>query len=103
MKLFSIVHGALFVDAGNIWLYNEDPGKPGAKFGSDFLKELAVGGGVGLRFDISFLVLRFDVAIPLRKPFLPDGERWVFDQISFGDASWRRENIVLNIGIGYPF
>ncbi|MFN4316209.1 MAG: BamA/TamA family outer membrane protein [Chitinophagaceae bacterium] len=103
MKLFSIVHGALFVDAGNIWLYNEDPGKPGAKFGSDFLKELAVGGGVGLRFDISFLVLRFDVAIPLRKPFLPDGERWVFDQISFSDASWRRENIVLNIGIGYPF
>lgn len=103
MKLFSIVHGALFVDAGNIWLYNDDPAKPGATFSSDFLKELAVGAGAGLRFDISFLVLRLDVAIPLRKPYLPEGDRWVLNQINFSNKEWRRENIVLNIGIGYPF
>lgn len=102
-KLFSIVQGAIFVDAGNIWLYNKDSNRPGAEFGKDFLKEIAVGGGVGLRFDISFLVLRLDLAIPLRKPYLPDGERWVFDKIDFKSGRWRKENLVFNLGIGYPF
>lgn len=102
-KLFSIVHGAIFVDAGNIWLYNDNADKPGAKFSNKFLKELAVGTGVGLRFDISFLVLRLDVAFPLRKPWLPENERWVIEGIKFGDRDWRRENLVYNIGIGYPF
>ncbi len=102
-KLFSIVHGALFIDAGNIWLYNEDPAKPGGRFSNRFLKELAVGGGAGIRFDISFLVLRLDLAIPFRKPYLPDGQRWVLDEIKLGSPGWRRENLVFNIGIGYPF
>jgi outer membrane protein assembly factor BamA len=101
--LFSIVKGALFVDAGNIWLMNENPEKPGAKFSKDFLKELAVGTGVGLRFDFSFLILRTDLAFPLRKPYLPEGERWVLDQINFGDKQWRKENLVFNLAIGYPF
>jgi len=101
--LFSIVKGALFVDAGNIWLMNENPNKPGAKFSKDFLKELAVGTGVGLRFDFSFLILRTDLAFPLRKPYLPEGERWVLDQINFGDKQWRKENLVFNLAIGYPF
>jgi outer membrane protein assembly factor BamA len=102
-KLFSIVHGAIFVDAGNIWLYNDDPGKPGAKFTKNFLKELAVGTGFGLRFDVTILVLRLDLAFPLRKPYLPEGERWVFDDIKFGNAAWRKENLIFNLGIGYPF
>jgi outer membrane protein assembly factor BamA len=101
--LFSIVKGALFVDAGNIWLINENPEKPGAKFSKDFLKELAVGTGVGLRFDFNFLILRTDLAFPLRKPYLPEGERWVLDQINFGDKQWRKENLVFNLAIGYPF
>jgi outer membrane protein insertion porin family len=102
-KLFSIVHGAIFVDAGNVWLYNEDPNKPGSKFTKDFMNQLAVGGGAGLRFDISFLVLRLDLAIPFRKPWLPPGERWVLDKIDFKSAAWRRENLIFNLGIGYPF
>ncbi len=102
-KLFSVVHGALFVDAGNIWLWNESPDKPGGKFSKDFLKELAVGTGLGLRFDLSFLVLRTDLAFPLRKPWLPESDRWVFDEINFGSGSWRRENLVFNLAIGYPF
>lgn len=101
--LFSIVKGALFVDAGNIWLMNENPDKPGARFSKNFLKELAVGTGAGLRFDFSFLVLRTDLAFPLRKPYLPEGERWVLDQINFGDKQWRKENLVFNLAIGYPF
>lgn len=101
-KLFSIVHGAVFVDAGNIWLFHDDE-KPGAKFTGDFLKEFAVGTGVGLRFDLSFLILRTDLAFPIRKPFLPENERWVLDQINFGSKNWRRENLVFNLAIGYPF
>ena len=103
MKLFSIVHGAIFVDAGNIWLFNDDPNKKGAKFNKNFLGDLAVGGGVGLRFDVSFFVLRFDVAVPFRKPWLVGKDRWVIDQINLRSPAWRKENIVFNIGIGYPF
>ncbi|MFT3946028.1 MAG: BamA/TamA family outer membrane protein [Agriterribacter sp.] len=102
-KLFSIVHGAVFVDAGNVWLYNDNPQKAGAKFTSSFMKELAVGTGVGLRFDISFLVLRLDIAFPLRKPWLAEADRWVIDEVAFGDKTWRKDNLVFNIGIGYPF
>ncbi|KGO91953.1 translocation and assembly module lipoprotein TamL [Flavobacterium subsaxonicum] len=102
-KLFSVVHGAVFVDAGNIWLWNKDPDRPGAQFSSKFLNELAVGTGAGLRFDLSFLVLRLDLAFPLRKPWLPEGERWVLGDIDFGSGAWRKENLVFNIAIGYPF
>lgn len=101
--LFSIVEGAVFVDAGNVWLWNENPNKPGAAISEDFLKELAVGTGIGLRFDLSFLILRTDLAFPIRKPFLPEGERWVFDQINFGSSTWRRQNLIFNLAIGYPF
>lgn len=102
-KLFGIVHGAIFLDAGNVWLFNEDPNKPGGKFSKDFMGDLAVGGGVGLRFDVSFLVIRLDVAFPLRKPWLEGKERWVINQINLASPEWRKQNIVINLGIGYPF
>ncbi|MFZ0597351.1 MAG: BamA/TamA family outer membrane protein, partial [Flavobacterium sp.] len=102
-KLFSIVRGALFVDAGNVWLLNADPNKPGGQITKDFMKDIAVGAGAGLRFDLSFLVLRTDLAFPLRKPYLPQGERWVLKDIDFGSGPWRKDNLILNIAIGYPF
>ncbi len=102
-KLFSVVNGAVFVDAGNVWLLNKNPNKPGAEFSGKFLKQLAVGTGVGLRFDFSFLILRTDLAFPLRKPYLPDGQQWVIDDINFGSGSWRKENLIFNLAIGYPF
>ncbi len=102
-KLFSVVHGAVFVDAGNIWLLRKDNDKAGAEFTSKFLDQLAVGTGVGLRFDLSFLILRTDLAFPLRKPYLPEGQRWVMDDINFGNSGWRKENLVFNLAIGYPF
>lgn len=102
-KLFSIVQGAIFVDAGNIWLYNKDATKPGAEFTKDFLKQLAVGTGIGLRFDASILVLRLDLAFPIRTPYEVDGKNWVIDKIDFGGSAWRKQNLVFNLAIGYPF
>lgn len=102
-KINGLMKGALFVDAGNIWLLNADPDKPGAEISKDFIKQIAVGAGAGLRFDFSFLILRTDLAFPLRKPYLPEGQRWVLDDIDFGSGSWRKENLILNIAIGYPF
>lgn len=103
-KLFSIVHGAAFIDAGNIWLFNDNPAYPNGKFSSDFLNELAVGGGIGLRFDIaSIFMIRLDFGLPLRKPSLSEGDRWVIDHIRLGESSWRRDNIITNLAVGLPF
>lgn len=99
----SILKGALFVDAGNIWLRKNDPNRPGGTFSKSFLDEIAVGTGFGLRIDLSFFILRFDLAFPLRVPYLPKGERWVAGKIDFGSPSWRKKNLVLNIAIGYPY
>jgi outer membrane protein insertion porin family len=100
------IKGAVFIDAGNIWLLREDSTRTGGKFErSQFLKQLAVGTGVGVRFDFNFFILRFDLAFPLRKPWRKQDEEnpWVFDEIDFGSSRWRSENLILNIAIGYPF
>lgn len=88
--LFPYVKGALFLDAGNIWLINDDPQRPGGKFEpSKFLNQLAVGAGAGIRIDVQFFVIRFDYARPLRAPYgTPEG----------ADKAGR-----LNLAIGYPF
>ncbi len=102
-QIYGLVKGALFIDAGNIWLMNNNTEKPGSQFSKNFLNEIAVGVGAGLRFDFSFLVLRTDLAFPIRKPYLTDGQHWIVDQINFGNSSWRKENLVFNLAIGYPF
>ena len=94
-KISGPLYGAVFVDAGNIWLANSNPNKPGATFESDFLKELAVGAGVGIRLDIQLFVIRLDVAFPVRRPWLPDGQRMA-KGIALNEA-------VYNLAIGYPF
>ena len=94
---------AAFADAGNIWLVNEDTSRPGSKFSKDWLSEIAVGAGVGLRLDFNILILRLDLAMPLRIPYYEKGDRWTFDKINFGSSQWRRDNLILNIAIGYPF
>jgi len=96
-KLFSIVRWALFVDAGNIWTRNYDSSRVGSAFSGHFLNDVAVGIGTGLRFDLSILVLRVDLATPVRYPWLSEGHKWVFNKIT--DIS----NMVLNLAIGYPF
>lgn len=97
------IYGAVFIDAGNIWLKNADTSKPGAEFTGKFLSQLAMGAGVGLRVDIQLFVLRLDLAFPIRKPWLAEGQRFVLNQFNLGDKAWRRDNLILNLAIGYPF
>ncbi|WKV13202.1 BamA/TamA family outer membrane protein [Marivirga harenae] len=97
--LVSYLKGAVFTDAGNVWLKNED-GRNG-QFTSNWMNEMAIGSGIGLRLDIEFFVIRLDVATPIRKPG-PDGFQWQ-DRFELGNKAWREENINWNFGIGYPF
>ncbi len=97
------LYGAIFLDAGNIWLYNSSKytDKPGAQFTGKWLNQLAVDAGVGLRFDITIFVIRLDVGFPIRKPWLQNP--WVINQIRLGSSYWRKNNLVYNLAIGYPF
>ncbi len=97
-----MVKGAVFADAGNVWLLEEDPQRPGGKFDTDdALQEVAIGAGAGIRIDPEFLVIRLDLAFPIRRPDVPRGQRWIFDeqteQVDF------EKRPLLNIAIGYPF
>lgn len=94
---------AIFADAGNIWTKDTLVFGPSGKFTKNWFKELAVASGIGLRFDATVLIIRADLGIPLRKPYLPSGQRWVIDQIDFGSSAWRKENLILNIALGLPF
>ncbi|MBO0951261.1 translocation and assembly module lipoprotein TamL [Fibrella forsythiae] len=103
-KLGSIFQLATFIDAGNVWSYTDQTYYgPGSQFSKDFIKQLAIGGGIGLRLDLSYFLIRADLATPFQKPYLPEGQRWVLNQIDFGSRDWRRENLILNIAVGYPF
>jgi outer membrane protein assembly factor BamA len=100
--LVSFLKGAVFTDAGNVWLRNKDDRS--GKFTSNWINEIAIGSGIGLRLDIEFFVIRLDVATPIRKPGETgeNGFQWQ-DSFEFGNKTWRQENINWNFGIGYPF
>lgn len=100
-KFSGILEGAIFAEAGNIWLKNKNPDKPGGEFTGKFLSQLAVDAGVGIRFDMQIILIRFDIAVPLRKPWLPAGQRAT--SFNLGSAAWRKDNLIFNIAIGYPF
>ncbi len=93
-----IVRGAIFLDAGNIWLANEDENRPGSQFNiHTFYNQLAVGTGFGLRFDFTFFVLRTDIGFPIRNPYETDGENWV---LGTGEGF---KSALFYLAIGYPF
>ena len=90
-------NGAVFLDAGNIWLLEEDEDRPGGKLKmKNFLDELALGTGVGLRFDMSMLVVRADLGIAIHAPY-DTGKSGYFNIPSFKDA------LAFHLAIGYPF
>lgn len=96
--IWGIVHGATFFDLGNIWYIRKNPKEYSdeAVFRFDhFYKQLGFNTGLGLRFDIKFVVLRLDWGIQLHNPNNPAGKRWIHD--------FRWKNTALNFGVGYPF
>ncbi|MFC2104941.1 BamA/TamA family outer membrane protein, partial [Bacteroidota bacterium] len=98
-KMFWVLEGALFVDAGNVWNLTSDEFEGGLFRKDKFYKEFALGSGFGTRFDFSFVIFRLDLGIKLRDPALPDGDRWILGNRSL---TWE-DDFTINIGIGYPF
>ncbi len=89
--------GAVFLDAGNVWLTKEDPARPGGVFQWKNLgKELALGTGVGLRYDLEFLVIRLDLGIGIHAPY-DTGKSGYYNMPSFG------KSLGYHFGVGYPF
>lgn len=99
-KLFWILEGALFVDAGNIWTFHEDSDRPGSQFRFDkFYKDIAIGSGLGLRFNLNFIIIRTDLGMKVRDPQLADNPKWILQRKDFRF----RDNLNLSFSIGYPF
>ncbi|RKR09713.1 surface antigen-like protein [Flavobacterium sp. 90] len=95
-KIFGDVKGAVFADAGNIWNVLDNVIDEKAKFDSvNDLAEIALGTGFGLRYDLSFFVIRLDLGFKTYNPAHEKGDRW-FKEYNFGHS-------VLNFGINYPF
>ena len=91
------LHGAMFVDAGNVWLLKKDSMRPGGTLsGKTFFRDLALGTGVGLRFDISMLVIRGDLGIGIHAPY-DTGKSGYYNMKSFG------KSLAFHLAIGYPF
>ncbi len=103
--IFSYLKGAVFLDAGNVWLLDrpEETRKEGIFHADQFVNEIAIGTGLGLRLDFNFFVLRLDAAFPLHNPNLPAGQRWTIDKINPFKLNWRQDNLVWHLAIGYPF
>lgn len=100
--LVAKLRGAIFAETGNIWTRTALLYGTGGMLTSQSLSQLAVDAGVGLRLDAKIVILRLDVAIPFRKPWLPPGSEWLTN-FDFGNSAWRKDNLVFNLGFGYPF
>ena len=95
-KIAGSLKGAVFADAGNIWNVLDNVVDDKSTFTSfSDLKEIALGSGFGLRYDLSFFVIRFDLGFKTYNPANETNRRW-FREYNFS-------NSVLNFGINYPF
>lgn len=95
-NIFGDVYGALFADAGNIWNVLDNIEDPQATFTSfQSLQDIALGTGIGLRYDFGFIIFRFDTGFKTYDPSYQMGNRWLND--------YNFTNAVYNIGINYPF
>jgi hypothetical protein len=96
-KMFWVMEGALFLDAGNNWTYKEYSNQPGGAFKlSTFWKEIAMAYGIGIRMDFDYVMFRFDLGTKLHNPANAAGDRW---RVVPGDIS----DLAFHIAIGYPF
>lgn len=95
-RLIGDLHTAVFLDAGNVWLLRDDPKRPGGKLTGKTLKDIALGTGVGIRYDLDFIVLRFDVGIALHAPYETS-------KPGFYNIEKFKDGLGLHFAIGYPF
>lgn len=96
-RIISDLHGAVFLDAGNVWLMREDESRADAKFTlKNFPKQIALGTGLGLRYDMDFLVFRLDLGMGLHDPY-DTGKSGYYNIPRFKDG------LALHFAIGYPF
>ena len=95
--LLGNLNGAVFVDAGNVWLLEKDESRPGGEFTlRSFANEIALNTGFGLRYDLDILVLRLDFGIALHAPY-DTGKSGYYNLPNFGKGfAW-------HFAIGYPF
>lgn len=96
-RIIKDLHGAIFLDAGNIWLVREDERRPGGKFSmKNFPNNIALGTGAGLRYDLSFLVVRLDCGVALHVPYETT-------KSGYYNIPKFKDGIGLHLAIGYPF
>jgi len=95
-KMFWIMEGALFLDAGNNWTIKDYPTQQGGAFHfNTFTKQIAIAYGAGIRLDIKFFIIRCDLGVKLFNPVLSRLEQWRVNP--------RWDDLALHIAIGYPF
>ncbi|HPE18155.1 MAG TPA: BamA/TamA family outer membrane protein [Tenuifilaceae bacterium] len=105
-KLFWMLEGALFVDAGNIWAINQADERPGALFKfNSFYKQLALGTGLGVRMNLGFFTVRLDMGVKVHDPAVNlkindsnEATNWIPFQ-----RPYVRDDFAFQFGIGYPF
>ncbi len=109
-NMFRAMEGAVFADAGNIWLLREDKARQLANFDINrFYKEIALSLGAGVRFNFGFLLVRLDWGIKIFDPALPLGQRFVYKNGEYlqnyrsYSGGRQYQYSVFNLGIGYPF
>lgn len=96
-RIISDLHGAVFLDAGNVWLLRADAGRPDGEFSlKKFPEQIALGTGLGLRYDLDFLVFRLDCGVALHDPSAV-GQSGYYNIAKFKDG------LALHFAIGYPF
>ena len=101
VRVWKFIHAAAFVDAGNIWTIQDYETQKGGLFRfSEFYKQLGVSYGAGIRFDLSFLILRLDMGVRLHDPArIAEGKQWR----TVGNGLNWKDDFALHFAIGYPF
>ncbi len=112
----SILKGAIFMDAGNVWTIKEDVNRIGGQISNNWYKQIALSSGVGLRLDLDFFIIRLDLGLPITNPALPAGSRWIFQKrdayyaeglavlgVNYKDYLPKPFTPNIHFGIGYPF
>ena len=94
-NLFWYFKGVVFADAANVWTLQYDDSRPGANLTSDFIKQIGIGYGYGIRLDVDFFVVRLDLGYTLHSPFPVNGSRWLKQRFPSG--------AVPQVAIGLPF